>query len=449
MIETPLEDDGSYRMATLGPLSTAVDRFANPSVLGSLDLDTGFPYGSSFDTIAPASLDLFHTSHDDTCVDKCMGAYNPLNSQRVGFAPPLGLRPRFAMPLPLTYEVPDSSIFHPSPQVHHNIPNMFQEMSPRYDTNHTIPIYPFQLGNSFSASDLGTTPQRAVPDDCTSIDCSRFSCSSQCCSTQPCQDESCSAQGRICDDLQCPKDIPQSPEQMWNLQQSWSAQMSPEIMTQAHNQPCNHTNTEHDAAITLGAFSQFGCAVFGAGGDPVHHDRTLSSSLEPHPEVSRIPDMQAHPISPGDVSQVSNSPSEHICRWICERGETDTHDKTCGLAFNSPVDLQKHLCDDHITSMSSKTKYVCLWQGCSRRGDQDFASRNKLRRHISTHTCYKPFTCPHCHQGFSAQQALDQHIRTHTGEKPYHCDVEGCDRSFKQKSALSVFYLKNSIKLCG
>jgi hypothetical protein len=27
-----------------------------------------------------------------------------------------------------------------------------------------------------------------------------------------------------------------------------------------------------------------------------------------------------------------------------------------------------------------------LWEGCSRKDDQVFASRNKLRRHISTHT---------------------------------------------------------------
>ncbi|KAI1631783.1 hypothetical protein F4809DRAFT_630802 [Biscogniauxia mediterranea] len=452
-------NDGSYPMAPLAPQSTLADRFLNSAHENlDFDADADYAFSSSFDTISPASLDMFHTSHDDNCLDKCVGAYNPQGLHRGGLAPPLVPRQHFATSsasLPFTYHSPGNNVFQAPPQqFSHMSPNMYQNIGLRYSFGHNInpnnglTDYEYQLGNNFSASDLGMTSQGPVPDDCTSINCSQFSCSS-CSTTHICRDDSCSVNGTPCDELNCPNNPSQSNEQVWNLQHDWSNHLPPEMMTQAHDQPCNHTNAEHDVAITLrdlsapgalntslqqqpGAFHQFDCPMFGTGGDSVQHDRTLSLSLEPHPDIP------ARPTSPGNVSQGPSNLSERVCQWIVGRGETDTHDKTCGLTFNNSVELQQHLCDGHIASMSSKTKYVCLWKGCSRREDQVFASRNKLRRHISTHTFYKPFTCSHCNQGFSAQQALDQHIRTHTGEKPYHCDVEGCGKSFKQKSALTM-----------
>ncbi|KAI1501755.1 hypothetical protein F5X99DRAFT_381561 [Biscogniauxia marginata] len=461
MDESVDPNDAGYPLTSLTS-STSIDRFNNPAAHGSLDLDAAFSFGSSFDTISPASLELFHTSHDDTCLDKCMGAYNPQGLHRGGYAPLMASRPRFttsSLSIPFAYQMSDNSIFHPPPQFNHVAPDMFQEMGLRYGLNHGlkhsngIPNYESQLGNHFSASDLGMMSQCPVPDDCTSIDCSRFSCSSQCCSTQVCQDESCSGDGTPCDDMHCFDGVPQPLEQMWNIDQDWNTPMPPDMIHPDQNAPCNHTNTEHDVAITLrdlsapgasttstqqqqSGFPQFECPIFGAD-DSVHHDRALSLSLEAHSDLSHIPNIHAHPSSLEDTAQAS-IPTEHVCQWMIERGVPDTQDKMCGLVFNNPVELQQHVCDGHIASMSSKTKYVCLWKGCSRRGDQVFASRNKLRRHISTHTSYKPFTCSHCNQGFSAQQALDQHIRTHTGEKPYLCDVEGCDKSFKQKSALTM-----------
>ncbi|ORY66366.1 uncharacterized protein BCR38DRAFT_340414 [Pseudomassariella vexata] len=128
---------------------------------------------------------------------------------------------------------------------------------------------------------------------------------------------------------------------------------------------------------------------------------------------------------------------QHTCRWIVS-DEGAKHEHLCSRSFSTPIDLDKHLREDHLAHMSSKTKYKCLWKGCVRKDHQEFASRNKLRRHLSTHTSYKPFECKQCGEGFSAQQALDQHIRIHTGDKPYVCDVEGCDKAFKQKSALTM-----------
>ncbi|KAI5926850.1 hypothetical protein F4810DRAFT_492084 [Camillea tinctor] len=467
MMAEPISNDDSYQLTSMAPPSIMMNRSSSHTPHGSLQFDPSFSFDPSLNTtISPASLELFHTSHDDNCLDNCKGSFDSQGFPRGGFAPPPMARSRFATSsissLPFNFQSSDNTFYQqPSQQFNHMSADIFRDMGLRYDLNldnkynHNTSNYEAQLGNSFSAADLGTTSNGPLPDDCTSINCSQISCSSQCCSTQVCQDESCLGDGTPCREMHCFENISPSMEQMWNLGTDWNTSMQTELTTQAHNQPCNHTNTEHDVAITLrdlsapgasntgpqqppGVFPQFECSIFGTGNDAEHHDRELSLSLDSHTDLSCMPDVQAPPISPGGVSQVPNGSSEHVCQWIVERAGNDMQNTICGLVFNNPVDLQHHLCQGHIASMSSRTKYLCLWKGCSRRGDQVFASRNKLRRHISTHTAYKPFTCPHCHQGFSAQQALDQHIRTHTGEKPYCCDVEGCGKSFKQKSALTM-----------
>ncbi|KAI1489735.1 hypothetical protein F5X96DRAFT_639558 [Biscogniauxia mediterranea] len=405
-MEESADNDGSHPVAPSAQQSTLADCFANTTAHENLDFDAdaNYAFNLSFGTIPPASLDTFHTSHDDNCLDRCVGAYNPQGLHHGGLAPSMVPRQRYAS---LSTSLSYNGLQAPIPQFNHMLPAMFRyDFSHNYRPNNGHTDRQSLLGNYFSASDLGKTPQGPVPDDSTSIDCSRFSCSSKCCSTtHTCQDDSCSVNGAPFDKSHGRRDPSQSLEPMWNpnLQQDWANHLQPEIMTQAHNQPCNHTNAEHDVALTLrdlsapgpfntslqqqpGAFDPFDCPMYSTGGDSVQHDRTLSLSLEPHPDLSGIPDIPGRPTSSENVSQGPGSLSEHVCQWIVGHGETDTHDKICGLTFNNSVELQQHLCDGHIASMSSKTKYVCLWKGCTRRGDQVFASRNKLRRHISTHT---------------------------------------------------------------
>ncbi|KAI1082856.1 hypothetical protein F5B20DRAFT_486968 [Whalleya microplaca] len=450
-------DPNDYEVPSLTP-SSSMDRFSSSAAPSNHDFDFTFPFNMSFsDTISPSSLELFHTSHDDTCIDKCVGAYDPQGLPRGAYAPPVPSRPRLNTSSVSYYPVPDNNLFPPmNQQFSQMVPDFFDDSSLKYGQNHhtksshSLSNNNMRMGNHFNAADLGVNSKRAAPDDCVSVNCSKFSCSTECCSTQVCQEEACSGDGTPCDDLHCFEHLDQPLDQMWDLQQTWNTPMHPEVNSALHNQ-CNHTNTEHDVAITLrdlsapGAcnvqqqpsFPQFECPIFNAADYPAGPGRALSAPLE-HRNLACASENHLIPVHMREPLKESNGEAKHTCQWIISGAESESQETVCGRAFNDSCSLQKHLCDDHISLLSSKTKYLCLWKGCSRRDDQVFASRNKLRRHIATHTSYKPHKCDICGEGFSAQQALDQHVRTHTGEKPYKCDVEGCNKSFKQKSALTM-----------
>jgi uncharacterized Zn-finger protein len=70
-------------------------------------------------------------------------------------------------------------------------------------------------------------------------------------------------------------------------------------------------------------------------------------------------------------------------------------------------------------------EYVCEWHKCERKG-KPFTQRQKMMRHLQTHTGDKPYQCMECLQRFSDMVAMNQHKRIHTGEKPYKCRVPTC-----------------------
>ncbi|KAF9462886.1 hypothetical protein BDZ94DRAFT_1260094 [Collybia nuda] len=148
---------------------------------------------------------------------------------------------------------------------------------------------------------------------------------------------------------------------------------------------------------------------------------------------------QAHPgylTPPTDPSLHSDSPSQspppkhlcsgtHRCQW-----------KDCGHTFTTCDDLTSHITALHVGA--GKAQYECFWEGCNRNGNRGFSSKQKICRHLQSHTGHRPYQCNICHQNFSEAATLQQHRRRHTQEKPYKCDYPGCEKSFAITGALTI-----------
>ncbi|KZT65608.1 hypothetical protein DAEQUDRAFT_515560 [Daedalea quercina L-15889] len=115
----------------------------------------------------------------------------------------------------------------------------------------------------------------------------------------------------------------------------------------------------------------------------------------------------------------------HVCRW---RG--------CMNTFPTCDELTAHITAEHVGA--GKAQYECHWEGCTRHGEKGFSSKQKILRHLQSHTGHRPFQCEICSQFFSEAATLAQHKRRHTQEKPYVCDFPGCGKSFAITGALTI-----------
>ncbi|PWN49909.1 hypothetical protein IE53DRAFT_387843 [Violaceomyces palustris] len=117
---------------------------------------------------------------------------------------------------------------------------------------------------------------------------------------------------------------------------------------------------------------------------------------------------------------------QHVCGW-----------KGCKEIFGSHQGLTQHITEVHVGS--GKRTYECQWEGCSRAKEgRKFNQRQKVLRHIQTHTGDRPFKCQICSKRFSEPNTLQQHMRTHTQERPYRCDFPGCGKSFSVAGSLTI-----------
>ena len=110
--------------------------------------------------------------------------------------------------------------------------------------------------------------------------------------------------------------------------------------------------------------------------------------------------------TPSPVSSTSNDLSR----------TTDSGCNTCmwpgcqALPFPDSGTLMEHISDEHLGK--GKDSYTCLWDGC----DREFGSRQKVLRHLQSHTGHKPFVCEVCGRAFGEATPLAAHMRRHAQE---------------------------------
>ncbi|WAQ86292.1 hypothetical protein PtA15_7A18 [Puccinia triticina] len=253
-------------------------------------------------------------------------------------------------------------------------------------------------------------------------------------------------------------------------------------LSSASNPPFNHCSTDcsntapHDSTETspLGNYqscfdlsnhskdqlAQPDCsAIRGSRND--NHTRSVQDSfispISPSTASSVDPLLRSQPGQNLSTTKTpvlqSDVPCQHVCRW----------GSCTARLFANTAELTEHISTDHVGS--GKSNYTCLWEGCycitklklseasnhkqeddaarTAANDSDnsrktFNQRQKLMRHLQTHTGDKPFECENCGKKFGEMTTLVQHRRTHTNEKPYKCSVEGCQKSFALQSALTI-----------
>ncbi|KAH7929096.1 hypothetical protein BV22DRAFT_154508 [Leucogyrophana mollusca] len=158
-----------------------------------------------------------------------------------------------------------------------------------------------------------------------------------------------------------------------------------------------------------------------------HHPSSSMDSAQIHLQPVDAVDTPSH-VEPPPHSP-SPSPHEcsgtHTCRW-----------QNCSRTFTSCDDLTAHIVSEHVGA--GKAHYDCFWEGCTRHGESGFSSKQKISRHMQSHTGHRPFQCKVCKQNFSEAATLQQHMRRHTQEKPYICDFPGCGKAFAITGALTI-----------
>lgn len=160
------------------------------------------------------------------------------------------------------------------------------------------------------------------------------------------------------------------------------------------------------------------------------------------------PTPSTHP--PGSVTLSSTSTNDSAL-WNKKRKNSDTSSSAfcseteqlfcrwqgCSCVFDSHSALTDHIETAHVGS--GKAEYECRWQGCPRHASgSKFSQKQKVLRHIQTHTGDRPFKCTQCGKRFSEQNTLAQHMRTHTLERPYVCDYPGCGKAFSVAGSLTI-----------
>ena len=78
----------------------------------------------------------------------------------------------------------------------------------------------------------------------------------------------------------------------------------------------------------------------------------------------------------------------------------------------------------HLQTHTTYRPYKC--HSC----EKSFRNYSKLKRHLLTHTGLKPYKCPVCSKAVSRQEHLKRHLLVHSEQRPYKCSI--CDYSARR-----------------
>lgn len=159
--------------------------------------------------------------------------------------------------------------------------------------------------------------------------------------------------------------------------------------------------------------------------EPMHSPRSIHS---------RLSCIVSNPstVSRSKFTKKNKVPEKSICCWLIVNPDTGAYHE-CGHESVDPSALSAHVISTHIGSR--KTQYTCFWADCDRH-QRPFTQRQKIIRHLQTHTKNRPYKCDVCGDTFAEDSVLKQHSRIHSGERPFECKV--CGKTFAASTALSV-----------
>ncbi|KAL1409079.1 zinc-finger protein [Vanrija albida] len=146
----------------------------------------------------------------------------------------------------------------------------------------------------------------------------------------------------------------------------------------------------------------------------------------------------------------ANSCAQHTHAAIPDPQHAHAHSHAHHTATGEPLSPQtmlRHLLEEHLGvpgqllwngDAQGKDSYRCHWDGCGGPEGRLFGSRQKVLRHLQSHTGHRPYVCNVCSQSFSEAAPLAAHMRRHADEKPYACDFPGCGKRFAISSSLTI-----------